>query len=672
MKKTFLVSIMIISLFTATAPIGAVGATITDSESATHDMDAGRSGIVDTYTFPGFKVIQFELPVLSVYSYLLISGDEALMIDPVRDVDLYLQTARKENVRIKGIYLSHSHADFVAGHMELKSKIDGPIYQSHLSGVKYDIVPVDEKTDVKLGTARLKFMDTPGHTPDGMCLAVYGPGSTAVPELIFSGDVLFVGSVGRPDLMGGTVSAAWLAEAMYTSWTEKLSRLDDRVKVFPAHGAGSLCGAHLSSDPYTTIGRERTSNPYLKHTSKSEFVTALLEGLPEAPQYFKYNAAMNKRGPDPAHWNAPLSHELPATDALTDMDKYYVVDLRSADAFAQGHIPNSVNIAARGRLETWIGIMVPWKSRLVLTGSPAEIAEALNRIQRVGYQAEYITMASWQKAGLALNTSSPIAPRELYSRMQAGKAPIIVDVRLPSEWIAMRISTTILNFPLNHLAELSVQLNPEEPVVVVCNSAYRSSMAVGILERRGFRAARSMEGGSEAWINAGLPIYEAAKSSRTAVAPKARINLPERLSSDALNRMMMDLPNSFEMVDIRPPEMFRDFQLPGAINDDPANVIANTAYLGGTVPLVIVDRDGSLAMAVGGILSQKTQRPIKVLHGGLDAYWTQFRDGGTLQGRLQAAPSAGMAKTYPALTPSSAPAPAPVKPKSTRRRPAGC
>jgi glyoxylase-like metal-dependent hydrolase (beta-lactamase superfamily II) len=273
MKKFALLALSISLVLT---PI-AWGAGIKDSESATHGSDSSTHRIVDTYPFPGFKVIQFTLPVLSVYSYLLISDGEAVLVDPVRDISFYLETAKKEGVRIKGVYLTHSHADFVAGHTEIKKALDLRIYQSYKSGAKYPIEAMDENSFVKVGKATLKFMDTPGHTPDGQCCAVYAHDDPDTPKLLFTGDVLFVGSVGRPDLMEGTVPAAWLASAMYDSWANKLSKLPDSVMIFPAHGAGSLCGAHLSDDPKSTIGQERTTNPYLKAKGKGEFVALVLK-----------------------------------------------------------------------------------------------------------------------------------------------------------------------------------------------------------------------------------------------------------------------------------------------------------------------------------------------------------------------------------------------------------
>jgi glyoxylase-like metal-dependent hydrolase (beta-lactamase superfamily II)/rhodanese-related sulfurtransferase len=514
MKKLFLFVLCLSLMITQKT----VAAEIKDSESATHESDSSTYKIVDTYFFPGFKVIQFTLPVLSVYSYLLVSDGEALLVDPVRDISFFLETAKKEGARIKGVYLSHSHADFVAGHTEIKKAMNVPIYQSHKSGAKYPIEAVDEKSIVKLGKATLKFIDTPGHTPDGQCCAVYTQDDSSTPKLLFTGDVLFVGSVGRPDLMEGTVPAAWLASATYDSWTDKLSKLSDSVMIFPAHGAGSLCGAHLGDEPKSTIGQEKASNPYLKAKGKGEFIALVLQGLPEAPQYFQYNAKMNREGPPLVDWDAPLPAEIKPSTDLTEPEKYYLVDIRDAAPYAEGHIPNSVNIAARGRFENWVGTMVPWGSKLVLVGDTDLLREARHRLHRVGYGADIITLESWKTANLPVKAGNPISPRDLYAHMQKGDAPLVVDVRLPTEWMALRIGT-VLNLPLSHLAELSSKLDPEQPVVLVCNSAYRSSMATGILERKGFKKARNLEGGSQSWIEAGLPVYEGEKTFEAGLLP---------------------------------------------------------------------------------------------------------------------------------------------------------
>jgi glyoxylase-like metal-dependent hydrolase (beta-lactamase superfamily II)/rhodanese-related sulfurtransferase len=517
MKRYILLAL---SLYLAITP-AAFGADIKDAESATHESDSSSHKIVAEYAFPGFKVIQFTLPVLSVYSYLLVSEGEAFLVDPVRDISFYLETAKAEGVKIKGCYLTHSHADFVAGHTEIRKALGVPIYQSHKSGAKYPFEAVDEKSAVKIGAAVLKFMDTPGHTPDGQCCAVYSRDDPNKPRLLFTGDVLFVGSVGRPDLMEGTISAAWLASAMYDSWTQKLAKLPAEVMIFPAHGAGSLCGAHLSDEPKSTIGQEAASNPYLKAKGRGEFIAMVLQGLPEAPQYFQHNAKMNREGPPLVEWDAPMPQEIKASAEITEPEKYYLVDVRDANAYAEGHIPNSVNIAARGRLESWVGTMAPWGAKKVFAGDVELLKETRRRLHRVGYQGDFITMESWKKAGLPVKAGNPVSITELHALMQKGDAPLIVDVRLPAEWMALRIGA-VLNLPLTHLAELSSKLDPEQPVVVVCNSAYRSSMATGILERKGIKKSRNLEGGSQAWIEAGFPVLEGEKTPEAGmVDPKA-------------------------------------------------------------------------------------------------------------------------------------------------------
>jgi len=644
------------------------GAAVKDAESASHADTAATHVVVKTYEYPGVKIVQFNLAVLSHYSYMVVSSKNALVVDPDRDIKVYLDTAKKEGWTIKGVFLTHSHADFVAGHVEFAKHAGCPIYQNKVAGALYKIHALSDGQTIPWGEATLQFLATPGHTPDGMCALVFGKDDKVKPKAIMTGDTLFVGSIGRPDLMGGTMAAATLAGMSYDTWTNKLSRLDDAVVVLPAHGAGSFCGANLRDEPSSTIGTERNTNPYIQHKGKNDFITAVLEGLPEAPQYFKHNAKMNREAPPVVNWNAALP-KVPALGSfLTDADRYYVVDLRDAKSFAAGHIPNAVNIALRGRLETWVGIMMPWGSKVVLCGSSEEMKEAAFRLHRVGYAVTgAVSFHEWAAAKQPVYTNEAIGPQELYKRMQDGNAPMIVDVRLPTEWMGLRIGN-VVNMPLNQLSELAAKLDPNEPVVTVCNSAFRSSMGIGVLERRGFKKVASMEGGSEAWIEAGLPVIQPAAFGVAAAQPKRVVKLPDMIDPAQLKRMLMDLPGAFEIVDIRPAEHFKDYNLPGARNVDIADLIDNPAYLTVTWPLVIVDRNGSLAMAAGGILSQKTQRQINVLFGGLEAYWNSAEMGDP----VKAVP---LAPTAPAVQPPvpAAPAqPAPQKPETPKKKSAGC
>lgn len=648
---------------------------IKDSESASHSDAAADYDIVDTYAYPGFKIIQFNLAVLSHYSYMLISEKQALVVDPGRDVFKYLEVAQKENSEIKGILLTHSHADFVAGHMELAKRTGCPVFISTRAEAGYPHTPLKDGSTLTVGTAVLEVLETPGHTLDSTTSIVYSTRDGKKAEAVFTGDTLFVGSIGRPDLMGGTISAATLASMAFDTWQQKLSKIDDHVAIYPAHGAGSLCGAHLSDDPFSTIGRERQTNHYLKYSSRSEFIAAVLEGLPEAPQYFKHNAALNKKGPELINRH-PQAETIRPDIKLTKPANACIVDIRDAALYAKGHIPNSINIALRGRFETWVGIMVPWDSPLVLTGSREEIDEASYRLNRVGYKARALLFDAWSSASLPLKTVDLMEPSALYDAMKAGSAPIIVDVRLPTEWMGLRIGQ-VINMPLNQLARLSSKLDPSEPVVAVCNSAYRSSLALGILEREGFAKATSLRGGSQAWIDAGYPVF-GSETGKSPAAPgttaKKEIKLPGRISPIELKSLILDLPGTFDLVDIRPASFFSDFHLPQSINADLADLLSNPAYLVGTGPLIIVDRDGTLSMMAAGMLFQKTKREIKALRGGLEAYWEES----DLHEMVQEKSVFPEHKTLPAASPpvmgppAQPTAPVQQTPEKPKKKSAGC
>ena len=466
------------------------------------------------------------------------------------------------------------------------------------------------------------------------------------------------------------MSAATLASMMFDTWTNKLSKLPDSVLIFPAHGAGSLCGAHLSDEPTSTLGEQRVTNPYLAHKNRGEFIAAVLEGLPEAPQYFQHNAKLNHDGPELVDWEPKQLPWVEPSRDLTDATKHYVVDIRDAAAYSAAHIPNSVAIGLRGRLETWVGIMVPWDAKLVLAGEEKDLREALFRLHRVGYRAQLLDINKWKAASLPLVTSEMIPPQKLHAQMQTTESPLVLDVRLPPEWMGLRIGT-VINIPLSVLSQRVGKLDRTLPVVAVCNSAYRSTMAVGILERAGFKKAASLAGGAEAWIAAGLPVFQAKAEGAVSSVPQRQIKLAERMSVQELKWLMQDLPGTFQIVDIRVQEQFADFSLPGAENVGIAELLNNPSYLTGAGPLIVVDRDGTLAMMIAGILSQKTERTIKALVGGLSAYWSETAFGGPAPTAAPTlAPPTAVPQTAPAApTPEAGPGARPAKPK---KRSAGC
>lgn len=654
-----------------------------DAEAATHGDEAASVQVVKETEkqSPDFVFRQYNLAVLSHYSYLLGSGGEAMIVDPARDTARYLKDAAELKLKITRIYLTHSHADFVAGHTELAKETGAAILVNQATNPTYPNAPLSDGDEVKFGAIRGVLRTTPGHTPDSTCLVIYHPADSAQPDFVLTGDTVFIGSLGRPDLMGGKVAAAELATMMYHSWNDKLAKLPDATKVFPAHGAGSLCGAHLSDQPVSTFGEQKKVNPYLQHQDLNSFVMALIDGLPEAPQYFKHNAAMNHAGPELVDWAKVPSGLAPQAVAELGGKGAWLIDLRSGKDFASGHAQGAINIAVRGRFETWVGIMVPWGEPFVLIGSDVEAQEAAFRLHRVGYDkpagALAGGMAAWGKAGLPTQKISLMKPAELYAKMQAGTAPIIVDIRLPSEWMGLRIGN-VLNLPLNTLAREAGRLDPNMPVLMVCNSSYRSSMAAGVVQKLGFKDVWNLEGGSEAWIDAGLPTLGAQAQGPTPT-PGVFVNLPERVTPEALAQQLADLPGSVEVVDLRPAPQFAEYHIDGATNVPVEVLMASPAYLVDKRPLVLVCRDGSISAAVGGALIQKGPRPIRVLSGGVTRYWDEImRPKGIVSDSSRGAVGAPMAPAgavpamkpaAPVSAPPAAPAAAPAAP--TKKR-AGC
>jgi hydroxyacylglutathione hydrolase len=599
-----------------------------DAEAAKHGFEAAMLQVVEEENLTDFIFRQYDLGVLSHFSYLLGSEGEAIVVDPCRDVDRYVKDAKELGLKIAGVYLTHSHADFVAGHMELARETGAPIYINKLSEAGYKHVPTTDNYEIEFGNIRCVVRNTPGHTPDGTCLFVHYPAASKDPRMALTGDTLFIGSVGRPDLMGGKYSAAELATMIFNTWNNILAHVPEATKIYPAHGAGSLCGANLSDATVSTFGEQKKENPYIQHRNLTAFVTAVIGDLPKAPQYFGHNVAMNREGPPPVDWKKMPDALSPGEVAVKAKQGAWLLDVRDPKAFADGHVPGSINIPARGRFETWSGIMLPWGEPFVLIGSDTDVQEAGFRLHRIGYDnpAGYLAggLTAWVGARMPVNTVKLVAPRDLQDQMQQGTAPVLVDVRLPKEWMALRISENLLNIPIDRLARESSQLDPEMPVLTICNSAYRSSMGASVLLQAGFKDVSNLEGGSEAWINAGLPAYSAKGKAERAPKAVVYVNLPERVSPSDLAQQLMDLPGSIDVADIRPSWQFSEYQIPGSYNVPVEDVMHNASYLVGKRPLVIVCRDGSISAAVAGSLVSKTQRPIKFLVGGVSRYWDEM------------------------------------------------
>lgn len=451
---------------------------------------------------------QFYLGCLAHASYLLASEGEAVVVDPQRDVDLYLKAADEQGLKIRHIVETHLHADFVSGHSELAARTGAKIYMGAQAGAQFPHVPVTDGFELRFGKCKLKVLETPGHTPESICLVVFSDEQPASAWAVLTGDTLFIGDVGRPDL-SRTHTPQQLAGMLYDSLHSKLMTLPDDVRVYPAHGAGSLCGRNMRAERSSTIGTERLTNYALQIGSKEKFVHELTSNLPARPEYFSQDAEINRQGA-PALSALPELRAISAIELRRFLDEGVIaLDVRPNDQYAAGHVPGSVNIALSGQFASWAGAMLGLSSRPVLIGDTDEqISEARMRLARIGLEAErgYLQggVKAWQDAGFELAQLPEITPEQLSERLSHGGIDVL-DVRREPEWFAGHIEGANW-WPLDRFKIAPPEIDLERSLAVHCKSGYRSVIACSLLERAGFKNVINVSGGLDAWQKAGLPL----------------------------------------------------------------------------------------------------------------------------------------------------------------------
>lgn len=454
---------------------------------------------------------QFYLGCLAHASYLIGSEGEAAVVDPQRDVDQYIAEAEAQGFKIKHVIETHLHADFVSGHRELAARTGAEIIFGALSGAEFPHRAVNDGEEITLGRVTLRFLDTPGHTPESISILVIDNDVSPQPQKVLTGDALFIGDVGRPDLAGGRgYTAEQMAASLYESLHDKLLRLDDAVEVYPAHGAGSMCGRNISKETSSTIGEQRRFNYALKPMSKDEFVRMMTADLPEAPAYFPRDAEINRTG-------APALEELARPQSLTpeEVDAlskkgHLLLDVRTSAAFGAAHVPGALNIALSGQFATWCGTLIGIGKPIVLVADElAAIDEAVMRLARVGIEtvAGYLDggIRAWDEAGLDTEATPQMPVDELRDRIAEGADLQVVDVRRPGEFEGGHVPGAV-NVTLAHLEQGVSSLNSNRPTAVICASGYRSSAATSILERHRFAEIYNIVGGTSGWVNAGFPV----------------------------------------------------------------------------------------------------------------------------------------------------------------------
>jgi len=461
---------------------------------------------------------QFYLNCLAHASYLV--GDEethiAAVVDPQRDVDQYVAFAEEHGLRIGHVFLTHFHADFIAGHLELRDRTGATIYLGAAAKAEYQFIPLAGGDVVELGRVRLTALETPGHTAESISILVYDLDRSAVePYAVLTGDTLFVGDVGRPDLR---VALGWSASdlggLLYESLWTQLMTLPDTSLVYPAHGAGSLCGKALSKETFSTIGEQRRSNYALQPMSKAAFVELVTADQPDAPPYFTYDAVLNSK--ERPTLDETLAREVnPMTvEHLLALQSVgaQILDVRDPAEFASAHLAGSINIGLGGQFATWAGTILSRENPIVIIADPGREHEAATRLGRIGFDH----VAGYLQDGLESLKSRPdltTHTERVSARLAAERAapagrnkpPLLLDVRTPSERAEKRISGSV-GLPLNHVGDRLSEVPTDRPVLVYCAGGYRSSIAASLLQHHGHTNVSEIAGGITAWEAAKLPL----------------------------------------------------------------------------------------------------------------------------------------------------------------------
>jgi hydroxyacylglutathione hydrolase len=458
---------------------------------------------------------QFYLDCLAHASYLI--GDEsthvAAVVDPQRDITSYLEEARRHGLLIRHVFLTHFHADFLAGHLELRDRTGAEIHLGASARAEYPFVAMKEGDSIEFGDVRLEVLETPGHTSESISILVFDRARSAIrPYAVLTGDTLFVGDVGRPDLRASLGwSATDLGRLLYDSLHTRLLPLPDQTLVYPAHGAGSLCGKSISKETVSTIGDQRRSNYALQPMSREEFVGLVTADQPDAPPYFTYDAVLNARERPTLDASLRLALRrlsVDDTNALLAAGAQ-LLDVRDAGQFAQSHVRGALNIGLDGKFATWAGTVLSPERPIVIIAGASRHEEAAIRLGRIGFDrvAGYLDTGMQAVEGREdlLVRTERVTASVIARELTATNPPFVLDVRTPQEWQTRHIVGSV-NIPLNHLGERISELPRDRRIVVHCASGYRSSIAFSMLQRAGFDDLVELAGGMAAWEAAKLPV----------------------------------------------------------------------------------------------------------------------------------------------------------------------
>lgn len=447
------------------------------------------------------NIEQIYTGCLAQGAYYITSNGEAAIIDPLRETQPYIERLEKEGVKLKYIFETHFHADFVSGHLDLAKKTDAAIVYGPTAQPEFESIIAEDGQIFELGNVKIKVLHTPGHTMESSCFLLMDENGKET--ALFSGDTLFLGDVGRPDLAqkAAHLTQEELAGLLYESLTQKILPLDDEITVYPAHGAGSACGKNMMKETVDSLGNQKKVNYALNQPNKQAFIEAVTDGLLPPPAYFGMNVAMNKKGY--GSFDEVLNRGMIALSAddfegMAENTGALILDTRSNADFAKGFIPQSVNIGLNGDFAPWVGAMiVDVKQPILLVTDAGQEEEAVTRLSRVGF--DYVLghlkggFATWKNSGKETDTVKRITAGEFADRFETGKS-VVVDVRKESEYAAEHVEDAYSK-PLAYINDWINNVDPQQHFFLHCAGGYRSMIAASILQARGYRNFTEVEGG---------------------------------------------------------------------------------------------------------------------------------------------------------------------------------
>ena len=461
------------------------------------------------------KVEQIYTGCIAHAAYYIENNGEAAIFDPLREVQPYLDRATADGAKIKYVFETHFHADFVSGHLDLKKKSGAEIVFGPTAKPGYEATVAEDGQVFEVGNYKVKVIHTPGHTMESTTYLLIDENGKE--HGIITGDTLFIGDVGRPDLAQHVIADLTeekLAAHLYDSLHNKILPLRDDLIVYPNHGAGSACGKNMSKETTDTLGNQKKTNYALQDMSKEEFIEKLLDGLTAPPGYFPQNVLMNIQGYESLDTimeraSKPLTAE--EFELVANETHALVLDTRDAEDFSNGFIPNSVNIGLEGSFAQWVGEMIPdVKQEILLITDEGKEEEALTRLSRVGYDQTigYLKggFNTWQEAGKEVDEVQRITPETFEKNLKTGKMKVI-DFRKKSEYDSEHV-VDAMNIPLNQINQSLAQISKEEPFMIHCAGGYRSMIAASILKQRGWNNIVDVRGGLDAIKNTGVPLTE--------------------------------------------------------------------------------------------------------------------------------------------------------------------